>query len=293
MKGDNADSLCRRGKKCDEEWTPQGHCQRCIIGQFECSGRTNIQSKSAARRAQQQQRTKNMSENNLQRESSESQWSSTDAQPSGSVSATHNHSHVDQSSMQAATGQQFLSNSTPASSNHNHQTPPNPLGTTSSSTQQQANVPFAWYSPTHAPPTAPHHDPTTFLTIDHSQSLLDWASMFGNQPSTFLASSTECGALGLESIMPWSGGSNGDATTTASGGGSGSTGGSGVQVGDGLWNDGVFGVPNQPVSNGPNQGGVGQVVNGISPNTADKHMRDGVSLSDLCTFISSLSMFSY
>ncbi|OXH11274.1 transcription factor [Cryptococcus neoformans] len=274
----------RRGKKCDEEWTPEGHCQRCIIGQFECSGRTNVQSKSAARRAQRQQRTKSMSENNLQRESSESQWSSTDAQPSGSVSATHNHSHVDQTSMQAAAaaGQQFLSNSTPgSSSNHNHQTPPNPLGTTSSSTQQPTNVPFAWYNPTHAPPTAPHHDPTAFLTIDHSQSLLDWASMFGNQPSTFLASSTECGALGLDSIMPWNEGPNGNAIATVNGSGSGSTGGGEVQVGGGLWNDGVFGVQNQPGSNGPSQGGVGQVVNGVSPNMTDKHMKDGVSLSDL------------
>nr|XP_031858163.1 uncharacterized protein CI109_006405 [Kwoniella shandongensis]KAA5525235.1 hypothetical protein CI109_006405 [Kwoniella shandongensis] len=30
----------RRGKKCDEEWTAEGFCQRCINGQFECAGRT-------------------------------------------------------------------------------------------------------------------------------------------------------------------------------------------------------------------------------------------------------------
>ncbi|KIR37767.1 transcription factor [Cryptococcus deuterogattii 99/473] len=277
----------RRGKKCDEEWTAEGHCQRCIIGQFECTGRTNVQSKSAAKRAQQQQRSKSMSDGNLQRESSESQWSSTDMQPSGSVSATLNHSHIDQSSIQAATAQQFLSHSTPsASSNHNQQTPPNPLGTTSS-TQQETNVPFAWYNPTHAPPSAPRHDPATFLTIDHSQSLFDWSSMFSNQPSTLLTSSTECGALALESIMPWTGGSNEDVTATASGsgGGSGSRfglgGGGAVQVGGGLWNDGVFGVQNQLGPSGPSQDGVGQVLGGVSPNTVDKHMRDGVSLSDL------------
>lgn len=238
-----------------------------------------------------------MSDGNLQRESSESQWSSTDMQPSGSVSATLNHSHIDRSSIQAATAQQFLSHSTPsASSNHNQQTPPNPLGTTSS-TQQETNVPFAWYNPTHAPPSAPRHDPATFLTIDHSQSLFDWSSMFSNQPSTLLTSSTECGALALESIMPWTGGSNEDVTATASGsgGGSGSRfglgGGGAVQVGGGLWNDGVFGVQNQLGPSGPSQDGVGQVLGGVSPNTVDKHMRDGVSLSDLCKFFLSLSMF--
>ncbi|OCF42363.1 hypothetical protein I317_03869 [Kwoniella heveanensis CBS 569] len=31
----------RRGKKCDEEWTDEGFCQRCLIGQFECTGRTS------------------------------------------------------------------------------------------------------------------------------------------------------------------------------------------------------------------------------------------------------------
>ncbi|KAK8846865.1 hypothetical protein IAR55_005955 [Kwoniella newhampshirensis] len=30
----------RRGKKCDEDWTPEGFCQRCIAGQFDCAGRT-------------------------------------------------------------------------------------------------------------------------------------------------------------------------------------------------------------------------------------------------------------
>ncbi|WVQ97929.1 hypothetical protein IAU59_005048 [Kwoniella sp. CBS 9459] len=31
----------RRGKKCDEEWTEEGFCQRCLIGQFDCTGRTS------------------------------------------------------------------------------------------------------------------------------------------------------------------------------------------------------------------------------------------------------------
>lgn len=93
--------------------------------------------------------------------------------------------------------------------------------------------------------------------------------------------------------MPWNEGPNGNATATVNGSGSGSTGGGEVQVGGGLWNDGVFGVQNQPGSNGPSQGGVGQVVNGVSPNMTDKHMKDGVSLSDLCKFISSQSMLSY
>ncbi|WVW78606.1 hypothetical protein I302_100565 [Kwoniella bestiolae CBS 10118] len=30
----------RRGKKCDEEWSDEGFCQRCILGEFECTGRS-------------------------------------------------------------------------------------------------------------------------------------------------------------------------------------------------------------------------------------------------------------
>lgn len=31
---------CRRGKKCDEEWSEEGHCQRCLTGQWPCTGRS-------------------------------------------------------------------------------------------------------------------------------------------------------------------------------------------------------------------------------------------------------------
>lgn len=95
---------------------------------------------------------------------------------------------------------------------------------------------------------------------------------------------------GVRVIMPWTGGSNEDVTATASasagasGSGVGLGGGGAVQVGGGLWNDGVFGVQNQLGPSGPSQDGVGQVLGGVSPNTVDKHMRDGVSLSDLCKF---------
>lgn len=30
----------RRGKKCDEDWSAEGFCQRCLAGPWECTGRT-------------------------------------------------------------------------------------------------------------------------------------------------------------------------------------------------------------------------------------------------------------
>ncbi|WVF69879.1 hypothetical protein IAT40_004662 [Kwoniella sp. CBS 6097] len=38
----------RRGKKCDEEWTEEGYCQRCLIGQFDCTGRTSHSAEGSA-----------------------------------------------------------------------------------------------------------------------------------------------------------------------------------------------------------------------------------------------------
>ncbi|WVQ84173.1 hypothetical protein IAT38_006320 [Cryptococcus sp. DSM 104549] len=40
----------RRGKKCDEQWTAEGFCQRCIVGEFECAGKSMGGSSNGARR---------------------------------------------------------------------------------------------------------------------------------------------------------------------------------------------------------------------------------------------------
>ncbi|WOO78412.1 uncharacterized protein LOC62_02G001959 [Vanrija pseudolonga] len=36
-----------RGKKCDEIWSPEGYCQRCLAGPWECSGRTSMPGRPA------------------------------------------------------------------------------------------------------------------------------------------------------------------------------------------------------------------------------------------------------
>nr|ODN78163.1 hypothetical protein L203_06243 [Cryptococcus depauperatus CBS 7841] len=64
-------------------------------------------------------------------------------------------------------------------------------------TENTTSVPFSWYNPHHDPAPAPVHDPTSFLTIHQFQNLFDWTSLAGSGHEALLASTTECGSLGL------------------------------------------------------------------------------------------------
>ncbi|WVN86539.1 uncharacterized protein L203_101706 [Cryptococcus depauperatus CBS 7841] len=152
----------RRGKKCDEDWTSEGHCQRCIIGQFECTGRTLQPPKkprqtSEGLQSQEQQKDESYEEN--------CSLSSSQAQESDH--------HFPQLQLPSIESTAYDSIARPL-------LPHNKLLKMGSRKTQP-----------------PVHDPTSFLTIHQFQNLFDWTSLAGSGHEALLASTTECGSLGL------------------------------------------------------------------------------------------------
>ncbi|WVQ74125.1 hypothetical protein IAR50_003716 [Cryptococcus sp. DSM 104548] len=234
----------RRGKKCDEEWTPDGHCQRCIIGQFECTGRTIVQTKKKKRLDNAPSPTRNASPSPTRASDEEDREPGTRLS-GGSISA------LPPSALLSASMQSNPSNKSISPHNSlSHPTPPNnPLDNASPFTSHNnahassssapaqslqaethpaaaANVNFAWYNVNHAPPPAPHHDPSSFLSLDQpggpssqlvggAGGAMDWTAIFGggvaggSGDASFLAT-TECGALAFDPALAW--GKSGEAT---------------------------------------------------------------------------------
>ncbi|ODO08975.1 hypothetical protein I350_02567 [Cryptococcus amylolentus CBS 6273] len=226
----------RRGKKCDEEWTSDGHCQRCIIGQFECTGRTLVESKKKKRPDNAPSPTRNASPSPTQAWQEEEREPGTslsggsiaalppNALLSGSMQSNpSNHSISPHNSFTQPTPPSNSLNNTAFTSHTSAHASSSGAPSKTAQASATANVNFAWYNVNHAPSPAPHHDPSSFLSLaqpggSSSQpagSAMDWAAIFGGAAAggsgdgSFLAT-TECGALAFDPALAW--GKSGEAT---------------------------------------------------------------------------------
>ncbi|WVR04527.1 hypothetical protein IAU60_001531 [Kwoniella sp. DSM 27419] len=167
----------RRGKKCDEDWNNEGFCQRCVIGQFECSGRTAgpSNSQNGPRRGSTQDR--------------ESSSDNTTVAPEHPVASSTGLPTVTSSSMPS-----LLFQNNPATQTH-QPVLATPLDT--SFTSQSSN----WSeTPATTASALPSEASSIPFNFGGSQPLYDWPGQFAtaSHPSAFLNAGVD-GSLAIDS----------------------------------------------------------------------------------------------
>ncbi|WWD00421.1 hypothetical protein V866_007334 [Kwoniella sp. B9012] len=186
----------RRGKKCDEEWSDEGFCQRCIVGEFECTGRSEQVNKKAQ---------PSEHEVSLRRDSSVRRSSS----GSDAIDSLTNHHQFSQVRTAPAldltppTVQPILSYDTSNASNEPIAGPSNHL----SQNESQPIVDNSNVLGNSGLWTTPHTTQNNnlfmdsmnfFLSSSNPQPLYNWPGQFATQPSAFLTTNID-GSLAIDS----------------------------------------------------------------------------------------------
>ncbi|WWC59396.1 uncharacterized protein I303_101951 [Kwoniella dejecticola CBS 10117] len=190
----------RRGKKCDEEWSEEGFCQRCIMGQFECSGRTEQAGGGGAKNGSSAREAYGERSSSGSREPNDSQ--EPPAVPLEMPS-------IPDPMPPIPTIPDFQTNA--ASSSSSMAGPSNPiLQNQLSNLDAGLGLPNTfgfWGTPTPLPPNTAQLNHNN-LTIDHTnffpalnnnpQPLYNWPGQFATQPSAFLTTNND-GSLAIDS----------------------------------------------------------------------------------------------
>ncbi|OCF58969.1 hypothetical protein L486_03466 [Kwoniella mangroviensis CBS 10435] len=185
----------RRGKKCDEEWSDEGFCQRCIVGEFECTGRSELVNKKA-------QSIEN--EASSRRDSSVRRSSSA----SDAIESLTNHQFSQVRTAPAPdltppTVQPILNYDTSNASNasiagpshHLSQTQPQPIVDNSNVLGNSG----LWTTPHTTQNNNLFMDSMNFfLSSSNTQPLYNWPGQFATQPSAFLTTNID-GSLAIDS----------------------------------------------------------------------------------------------
>ncbi|WRT64917.1 uncharacterized protein IL334_001856 [Kwoniella shivajii] len=169
----------RRGKKCDEEWSEAGFCQRCIVGQFKCSGRT-------------EQVIGGQASSNAARSSAGGERSSSSREPNDHQDRLA-HPNLKPSAAPLPTFTSSTSNSIAG--------PSQPILPTTLDTSA-LNVPNSFGAPwalNNSSSSQLSIDPTAFFpSLPNPQPLYNWPGQFSTQPSAFLTTNND-GTLAIDS----------------------------------------------------------------------------------------------
>ncbi|WWC67807.1 uncharacterized protein I206_101721 [Kwoniella pini CBS 10737] len=189
----------RRGKKCDEEWSDKGFCQRCMLGQFECSGRTEQVGGSGSK------------SNSSMREVNGARSSSSSREPNDSQESQAVHLDIPLIDHLSANPTMPAFDANPASNSTSIAGPSTSIVHPSSVNYDAGlglpNTFGFWGTPTPIPPNTTHLNHNN-LTIDHTnffpsvnhnpQPLYNWPGQFATQPSAFLTTNND-GSLAIDS----------------------------------------------------------------------------------------------
>ena len=186
----------RRGKKCDEEWSEEGFCQRCLSGQWACTGR----SEPVPGRADSFE-VGSSSQPGLVRASSSS--SSLHIAPNDALA-----SRVDVNAVSGLPTHLARPSNPLASSSHpyqhplHHQAAHQPTSMPNTNGLSDANT-FPFPSPA---PTVPAQAPSSAFPAFPSQGLYDWpTNPFLSNPSSLLTTCPD-GSLAIDATaFGWNG----------------------------------------------------------------------------------------